>query len=115
MFAVAGPPGTRNNFVRTNPDGSQWVHFQAVNVQITIMFTDLYSFFVPLFSGSGKITGTFTVEDWTADLRRFEWRWEGTLAEEGTDDEYPFLLHVVAKDGVYLQNDVLFAPLGLGD
>jgi hypothetical protein len=78
-------------------------------------------FFDPIFSGTGKVTGTFTVEwveelqNWTADLRSFEWRWDATLTDMKTRDEYPFFLHVVGKDGVFLRNDVRFAPLGLED
>ena len=76
--------------------------------------------------GSGKATGSFTVEgdeelqNWTADLRHLEFRWEATLTElsgdEGDEgDEYPFFLHVVVKNGVFLQEDLRFTPLGLGD
>jgi len=123
LYAVAAFPDSRNDFLRTNPDGSHWFHFQAVNAQVAIAYLDFENFpsFDPIFSGSGKITGSFTVawveelQNWTADLRRVEWRWEATLTDIKTGVEYPFFLHVVVKDGVFLRSDLRFAPLGLGE
>ena len=127
--ALVGFPDNRNDFIRTNPDGSHWVHFQAVNTWVAIVyfhFEDGAPHFEPLFVGTGKATGSFTVEwvegiqNWTADLRHLEFRWDATLTEvepgaEETVAEYPFFLHAVVKDGVFLREDLRFAPLGLGD
>ncbi len=125
--AVVGFPDNRNDFIRTNPDESHWVHFQAVNTWFAIghIYFDAdgvpgFDPNFPVFMGSGKATGSFTVEwddnlmNWTADLRRLEFRWEATLTDiEG--NEYPFFLHVVIKNGVFQQEDLRFTPLGLGD
>ena len=120
LYAASAFPDSRNDFFRTNPDGSHWFHYQAVNAQVgigSLNFTDFT--FLPIFAGSGKITGSFTVawdeglQNWTADLRSVEWRWEVTLTDK-TGVEYPFFLHVVVKDGVFLRDDLRFAPLGLG-
>jgi len=127
--AVVGFPDDRNDFIRTNPDESHWVHFQAVNAYLAIgyfHFEGAVPQFKPLFEGIGKATGSFTVEwveeiqNWTADLRRLEFRWDATLTEaepsaEQPGGEYPFFLHAVVKNGVFLREDLRFAPLGLGD
>lgn len=122
--AVVGFPDTRNDFIRTNPDGSHWIHFQAVKVFLAIGQLVLTPSGEPIFEasfvGSGKATGSFTVEwieeiqNWTADLRHLEFQWDATLTELETGDEYPFFLHAVVKDEVFLRNDLRFAPLGLG-
>ncbi len=131
--AVVGFPDNRNDFIRTNPDGSHWVHFQAVKTWFAIghLYFDEYGVpnfdpVFPVFMGLGKATGSFTVEwveelqNWTADLRRLEFRWDATLTEvepgaEETGAEYPFFLHAVVKNGLFLREDLRFAPLGLGD
>ncbi len=123
--AVVGFPDTRNDFIRTNPDGSHWIHFQAVKTWFAIghiyFDEDGQPTFDLDFMDSGKATGSFTVEwveeiqNWTADLRRVEFRWDATLTELETGDEYPFFLHAVVKDGLFLREDLRFAPLGLGD
>lgn len=120
LYAFVGFSDTRNDFVRMNPDGSRWIHFQAVRAYMFIApwdgDLDSLGNIEPWFAGSGKATGSFTVDlNWTADLHQVEWRWEGKLTEMKTGDAYPFFLHVVAKDGVFLRDDVRFAPLGLGD
>ncbi len=126
LYALAVFVDNRNDFTRKNPDGSQWLHFQDVNALLFIGVWDGNVNNIPapdewLFSGSGKVTGSFTTLDsWTADLRRLEYRWDGTLTEvkpgaEEPGAEYPFFLHVVVKNGVFLQEDVRFTPLGLDD
>ncbi len=121
---MVGFPDSRNDFIRTNSDGSHWVHFQAVNALVAIGYlyvVDGVFCFDPIFSGTGEATGSFTVEwveelqNWTADLLAVEWRWNATLTEMETGAEYPFFLHVVIKDEVFLRDDLRFAPLGLGD
>jgi hypothetical protein len=121
LYAASAFLDSRNDFLRTNPDGSHWFHFQAVNSYVGIGSFNFEDFsFDPIFSGSGKITGSFTVawdkelKNWTADLRHVEFRWEATLTDKD-GVEYPFFLHVVVKDGVFLRDDVRFAPLGLGE
>ena len=120
LYAFVGFSDTRNDFVRTNPDGSLWIHFQAIKTDMFIApwdgDLDSLGDVEPWFVGSGKATGSFTVDlNWTADLHQFEWRWEGKLTEMETGDAYPFFLHVVVKDEVFLRDDLRFAPLGLGD
>ena len=48
LYAFVGFSDTRNDFIRTNPDGSQWFHFQAVKAYMFIAPWDGYLLASPL-------------------------------------------------------------------